>query len=71
MIHNAISFDTILSVIYKLPIEERLELKNLLEHNIVNTRRNEILDNYKQANEAYKADELKFSSDINELKNML
>jgi len=70
MIH-AIPFNTIVNAIYKLPVEERLELKHLLEHNIVNTRRDEILANYKQTNEAYKAGELKFSSDINELKNML
>jgi len=68
---QTISFNAIVNAIYKLPVEERLELKNLLEHNIVNTRRDEILANYKQANEAYKADELKFSSDINELKSML
>lgn len=68
---QAISFDTIVNAIYKLPVENRLELKNLLEHNIANTCRDEIFANYRQANEAYKAGELKFSSDINELKNML
>ena len=68
---QALSFNTLVSAIYKLPVEERLELKNLLEHNIMNTRRDEILANYKQTNEAYKADKLKFSSNINELKNML
>jgi len=68
---QAISFDTIVNTIYKLPVENRLELKNLLEHNIADTRRNEILANYQQANEAYKGNALKFSSDINELKNML
>ena len=70
MIHT-ISFDNIVNAVYRLPVEDRLELKNLLEHNIMNTRRNEILDNYKQANEDYKAGGLKFSSDINELKKML
>ena len=71
MIAPAISFSTIVNAIYKLPVEDRLELKNLLEHNIIDARRDEISANYKQANEAYKANELTFSSDINELKKML
>jgi hypothetical protein len=70
MVHP-ISFNTIVNAIYNLPVEERLELKHLLEHNIVDARRDEILANYKQTNEAYKIGELKFSSDINELKNIL
>lgn len=64
-------FNTIVESIYNLPLEEKQELKNLLEHNIADARRDEIALNYKSANAEYKAGKLKFSSSIKELKKML
>ncbi len=64
-------FSSIVEKIYNLSLEDRLEIKNLLEHNIADTRRNEIADNFKKTQEEYKAGKLKFSSNINDLKKML
>jgi hypothetical protein len=66
-----ITFDSIVEFIYKLPFEDRLELQNLLEHNIAETRRNEISDNYKKALDEYNSGSLVFSSEVNELKTLL
>jgi hypothetical protein len=76
MIKNAmgthvLKFSNIIETIYGLPLEDRLEIKNLLEHNIADTRRNEISDNFKKAQEEFKSGKLKFSSRISELKEML
>ena len=68
---QVIQFNSIVDILYNLSLEEKVELKNLLEHNIADTRRDEILSNYKKAQEEQKAQELKFSSNIEELKQML
>jgi hypothetical protein len=67
----AFRFDDIVDKIYSLPLEEKVELKNLLENNIAESRRNEIALNYSDARKQENSGKLKFSSDINELKNML
>lgn len=64
-------FNNIVETIYNLPLEDKLELKNLLEHNIADSRRNEIAAHYKQALEEEKAHKLEFSSNIEDLKQML
>ena len=64
-------FSTIVETIYNLPLDEKQELKNLLEHNIAENRRNEISLNSKKAHAEHKAGKLKFSSSIKELKKML
>lgn len=69
-IHN-IQFNDIVEAIYNLPLEDRMELKSLLKHNIAESRRGEIASNYKQAQEDYKLENLEFSSNIQELKKML
>jgi len=68
---HALQFNSIVETIYELPLEDRLEIKNLLEHNIADTRRTEIANNYKKAKEEYKSGKLKFSSKFVELKKML
>jgi hypothetical protein len=68
---QALQFNNIIETIYGLPLEERLEIKNLLEHNIADTRRNEIINNYKKTQEDYRSTKLRFSSKISELKKML
>ncbi|MCA1760308.1 MAG: hypothetical protein LC658_11115 [Bacteroidales bacterium] len=67
----AFRFSDIVDKIYSLPIEEKVELKNLLENNIAESRRNEIASNYAKTREEEKSGKLEFSSDIDELKNML
>jgi hypothetical protein len=67
----AFRFNDIVDKIYSLPLEEKVELKNLLENYIAESRRNEIASNYSEARAHENTGKLKFSSDINELKNML
>ena len=64
-------FDNIVETVYNLSLEDRLELKSLLEHNIADSRRDEIASNYKSAQAEHKAGKLKFSSSMQELKKML
>jgi hypothetical protein len=66
-----VQFNDIVETIYNLPLEERMEIKILLEHNIADARRNQIADNYKKSQEEHKSGKLKFSSKISVLKKML
>ena len=68
---QAIQFNSIVDSIYNLPLEEKVELMNLLEHNIADSRRDEIVSNYEKAREEEKAKYLSFSSNIQELKHLL
>jgi len=68
---HALKFNNIVETIYGLPLEDRLEIRNLLEHNIADARRNEIANNYKTSLEENKSGKLKFSSLIPDLKKML
>ena len=64
-------FNDMVDKIYSLPLEEKMELKNLLEHNISDERRNEIMANVKKAKVEHQSGKLKFSSELDELKKML
>jgi len=66
-----LNFNTLVKTIYGLSLEDRLEIKSLLEHNIAEARRNEISNNFKISQEENKAGKLKFFSKINQLKKML
>ena len=68
---QALQFNSIVETIYGLPLEDRLEIINLLEHNVADTRRNEIADNYKKTQQEFRSGKLKFSSKIKDLKKML
>ena len=64
-------FNHIVERVYNLPLEFKEELKNLLEHNIADVRRDEILQSFKEAHAEYKTGKLKFSDDTDELMKML
>jgi len=64
-------FNDMVDKIYSLPLDEKMELKNLLEHNISEERRNEIVVNFKKAREEHLSGNLKFSAELDELKKML
>ena len=68
---QTIQFNDLVDQIYNMPLEDKLELKNLLEHNIADSRREEIANNAKKTKEENKSGKLSFSSNITELKNML
>jgi hypothetical protein len=64
-------FNEIVEKIYNLPLEDKLELRNLLDHNIAGDRRKEILLNYKYSLKEFKSGKLKFSDNIDDLKKMI
>jgi hypothetical protein len=64
-------FKDIVDTIYELPLEVRLELKNLLELNIAEARREEIASNYKKSQKELESGILEFSSNLNDLKKKL
>lgn len=64
-------FKDIVDTIYELPLDERLELRNLLELNIAETRRDEIAGNYKKSQMELESGILEFSSNLNDLKKKL
>ena len=66
-----LKYSSIIESIYSLPLEDKIELKTLLEHNIADARRNEIEFNYKESQEEEKSGKLEFSSNLNELKEIL
>ena len=66
-----LSFNNIVESIYSLGLDEKLELFNLLEHNIADSRREEIVKNFEQSKLEEKEGKLEFSSDINLLKKMI
>ena len=66
-----VDFNTIVETIYNLPLDERLELKTLLEHNIAEARRDEIFVNFKKAKGEEKTGKLTFSSNVEALKKLL
>jgi hypothetical protein len=67
----AMNFNHIIETIYNLPLADRIQIITLLEHNIADSRRNEIAENYKIAQHENKVNKLKFSSKLHELKKML
>jgi len=64
-------YNEIVDKIYSLPLEDKVELKNLLENNIADARRAEIQLHYKQSKDEEKSGALDFSSSIHDLKKML
>jgi len=64
-------YNDIVDKIYSLPLEDKVELKDLLENNIADSRRAEIQQHYKQAKDEERSGNLNFSSNIDDLKKML
>jgi hypothetical protein len=65
------NFNNIVETIYGLPLEDKMEIITLLEHNVADSRREEIADNYKRSTIEQKTGKLKFSSKISDLKKIL
>lgn len=67
MTASNLRFSTLLEKVYNLSIEDKETLISLLEHNIAESKRQDILANYK----ASKKENMQFSSNIDELKKMI
>ncbi len=62
------NFAGVVEEVKQLSSDEKRELKNLLEIYLIEERRQEILENGEQSKEEFKNGELKFSSDLDELR---
>jgi hypothetical protein len=65
------NFHNVVKSIYDLPLEDKLELKQILEHNIVEQKRAQILKNFKEAKSDEADQKLVFSDSIVKLKKLL
>lgn len=65
------TFVEIVEEVKQLTIEEKLELKHLLDNYLVDERRDEILKNYQESRMENEEGRLPFSSNLNELEAML
>lgn len=68
---QTLKYSNIIESIYSMPLEDKIELKNLIEHNIADARRNEIEINFKESRDEEKSGKFEFSSNLSELKEML
>ena len=65
------TFATLVETVRSCSSEEKLELKSLLEHALIEERREEILANHRRSLDELKRRKPKFSSSISELKKSL
>ena len=64
-------YDILIENIRKLPLEDKQELKSLLEKYIIEEKRQAIYISYKESAEDVKKGKLEFSSDIHSLKQII
>lgn len=65
------SFSDVVEAIKELSIEEKQQLQQLLQQYLREERRTEIYNNFQAAQIEEKNDELKFSSNLDELKQLI
>jgi hypothetical protein len=64
-------FSNVIDAVYSLSLEDRMELKNLLEHNIIEAQREKIANTMEEAKSEYISSKIKFSNSISDLKKQL
>lgn len=64
-------FADVVEEIKQLSLGEKEELKDLLDNYLVDERRDRILEHYHDSQQEFASGNLKFSADMNELKDML
>ena len=64
-------YNTLVEEVKKLSVEEKEELKFLIEKYLVEERRDEIFKNYQGSMKEIEEKQLEFSGDIKKLKEML
>jgi phosphopantothenate synthetase len=64
-------FANVVEEVKKMPYEEKEELKFLIEKYLNEERREEIFQNYHDSLKELSAKKIKFSSDINQLKELI
>jgi len=64
-------YNTLVEEVKKLSVEEKEELKFLIEKYLVEERRDEIFKNYQESKKEIEEEQLEFSGDIKRLKELL
>ena len=64
-------YNTLVEEVKKLSVEEKEELKFLIEKYLVEERRDEIFKNYQESKKEIEEEQLEFSGDIKRLKETL
>lgn len=67
----AIRFNNVVDIVQKLSLDEKEEVKFILEKSIAEQRRDEIYRNYVKSKKEHTNKNLKFSNSIDELKKMV
>lgn len=65
------TFADLVEEIYHRPLDEQIELREILEHRLRAARREEIYQNHLTSLEELKAGQLHFTSDVDELMRQL
>jgi hypothetical protein len=67
----ATTFNDLVERILDLPLDEKEEMKNIIDHSIIENRRDDIYKNYLRSKKEEKTKKLVFTKNISELKNSL
>ena len=62
------TFNDLVDIVRKLPLDEKIEIKDIIEKSIIDENRNIIYQNYLDGKKEYEAGKLNFSSNIETLK---
>ncbi|OHD15109.1 MAG: hypothetical protein A2086_15230 [Spirochaetes bacterium GWD1_27_9] len=65
------TFNDLVDMVRDLSLSEKVEIKTVLEKEIIEEKRNKIHKNYLKAKKEFKENKLEFSNDINKLKKMI
>ncbi len=68
---TVLNYNNIIETLYALPLEDKQEIKTLLERNIADAKRDEIERNFRKSKNEHKSGKLIFTGEIKELKTML
>ena len=66
-----LTFKDLVNNVRNLSLNEKLEIKNIVEKSIIDEQRKEIHDCYLESKQEYKDNKLKFSNDIKKLRKMI
>ena len=62
------TFNDLVDIVRELPIDEKIEIKDIIEKSIIDENRNNIFQNYIDSKKEYQNGKLSFSSNIENLK---
>lgn len=66
-----VTFNELITILRDLPLQEKMEVKNIVERSIIDEKRKEIHKFHLQAKAEYKRNKLIFSNDIDKLKSLV